>query len=82
MTPLCHPSLALLPSGYALGRQRSLGLDNHVGHPTGMSYLYIISYPCENIVRQDVCETPAGFVLGLMASRDTRLLINDKQPSP
>ena len=37
---IVYPSWALSPSGYALGWQCSLGVDNHVGKPTGMSYLY------------------------------------------
>ena len=35
-----YPSWALSPSGYALGWQCSLGVDNHVSNPAGMSYLY------------------------------------------
>ena len=38
-----YPSWALSPSGYALGWQCSLGVDNHVSNPAGMSYLYIIA---------------------------------------
>ena len=39
---IVYPSLALSPEGVARGLQCSLGVDNHVGNPTGMSYLYII----------------------------------------
>ena len=38
-----YPSWALSPSGYALGWQCSLGVDNHVSNPAGMSYLYIVN---------------------------------------
>ena len=41
------PSRGLSPSGYALGRQSSLGGVIAVVHHTGMSYLYI-NPPCKN----------------------------------
>ena len=37
---IVYPSWAVSPSGYALGWQCSRGVDNHVGNPTGMSYLF------------------------------------------
>ena len=37
---IVYPSWALSPLGYACGWQCSLGVDNHVGNPTGMSYFF------------------------------------------
>ena len=37
---IIYPSWALSPSGYALVWPYSRGVDNHVGNPTGISYLY------------------------------------------
>ena len=50
---IVYPSWSLSPSGYALGWQCSLGVDNHVGNPTEMSYLYnyntVPYFDCVNV---------------------------------